>query len=196
MTREEAEGMTVAQLAEEAAGRNPPVVVTRGDGTEGKPRKEDYVNALADEPEPAPEPQPEPEPEPQPEPAPAPRPKAKAEAKATSGGSTPRAKIIGRMLAAGEVEPNAPVTWAGLSRVMDMAENNAHGARARAEHDAEWDARRYRKGIAGTGKDSGALTLQGNQNTTRDEGFDELPTPEPTTTAVFVKPKKKDNGGR
>jgi hypothetical protein len=192
MTREEAEGMTVAQLADEAAKRNPPVVVTRGDGTEGKPRKEDYVNALADDSTAG---EPEPEPEPEPESPLGTEPKPQPQANGNGGGPTPRAKIIGRMIAAGEVEPNAPVTWGKLSEVMDMAENNSHGARRRAEFDAEWDARRYRKGIAGAGKDSGALSLQGNQNTNRDEGFEDLPTPEPTTTAVFVKPKK-GNGGR
>lgn len=48
-------------------------------------------------------------------------------------GGTNRAKVIGRMIAAGELNPNDRPTWAELLAVFDVAENTSHGAARRAE---------------------------------------------------------------
>lgn len=57
----------------------------------------------------------------------------KSESKGEKREPTKRAKVIGRMIAAGLLNPNAPATWGELSQVMDIAENNSHGAARRAE---------------------------------------------------------------
>lgn len=44
-----------------------------------------------------------------------------------------RAKVIGRMIAAGELEANGIVTWGLLAHINDLAEGTAHGAHRRAE---------------------------------------------------------------
>lgn len=50
---------------------------------------------------------------------------------------TQRAKVIGRMIAAGKLNPNASVTWGDLCAVEDIAEGTDHGKARRAELEAE-----------------------------------------------------------